>query len=156
MNHTTLNLSFTNIWGLCSNLAECESFLKSSSPDILALCETNNFSVKGYLSLIWKDSVTHMPGLAVYVKEGLTCAPYLFLENFVDSCFWLALLRPVCYFFFIYWSPSSLCMVFDSTPVSKNFTQIVQTFQWIYWAWAINCKCKEVFSTIAWAIYCPP
>ena len=59
---------------------DCESFLESNSPDILALCESNlddsidsgNFSVRGYLLLILKDSITHMHGLAVYVKEGCT------------------------------------------------------------------------------------
>ena len=47
-----------------------------------ALCETNmdgsidsgNFSVRGYLPLIQKDSVTHMHGLAGYVKDGLLFA----------------------------------------------------------------------------------
>ena len=55
-----LMLSFTNIRGLRSNFVDCESFLESNSPDILALCETNlddsfdsgNFSLKGYLPLI--------------------------------------------------------------------------------------------------------
>ena len=37
----SLKLSFTNIRGLRSNLIDCESFLQSNSPDILALCETN-------------------------------------------------------------------------------------------------------------------
>ena len=32
--------------------------------------DSGNFSVRGYLPLIQKDS-THMDGLAVYVKEGL-------------------------------------------------------------------------------------
>ena len=74
--HNSLKLAFTNIWGLCSNFVDCESSLESNSPDILALCETNlddsiasdNFSVRGYLPLIQKDSITHMHGLAVYVK----------------------------------------------------------------------------------------
>ena len=43
---------------------------------INALCETNlddsndsgNFSVRGYLPLIRKDSTTHMHGLTVYEK----------------------------------------------------------------------------------------
>ena len=56
----SLKLSFTNICGLCSNFVECEPFLESSFPDILAVCETNfddsidsgNFSVRGYLPLI--------------------------------------------------------------------------------------------------------
>ena len=87
--HNSLRLSFTNIWGLHSNFADCESFLESNSPDILALCEINlddsidsgNFSVRGYLSLTWKDSSTHMHGLAVYVKERLSFAQDLSLEN---------------------------------------------------------------------------
>ena len=52
--------SLTNIRGLRSNFADCESFLESNSLDILALCETNldgsidsgNFFVTGYLPLI--------------------------------------------------------------------------------------------------------
>ena len=122
--HNSLKLSFTNIWGLLSNFVECESFLESNSPDILALCKTSlddlidsgNFSVRGYLPLIQKDSVTHMHGLAVYVKEGLPFAWDLSLENSADSylCFRLALLHSVSYFFFLYRSPSwLLCMVFD-------------------------------------------
>ena len=78
----TIKLSFTNIRGLRSNFADCESFLESNSPDILALCETNlddsinsgNFSVRGYLPLIRKDSRTHMDDYTVYVKEGLPFA----------------------------------------------------------------------------------
>ena len=109
--HNSLKLSFTNTRGLCSNFVECESFLESNSPDILALCETNlddsidsgNFSVRGYLPLIRKDSITHMHGLAVYVKEGLPFARDLSLENSADSylCFQLALLHSVSYFFFL-------------------------------------------------------
>ena len=123
--HNSLKLSFTNIWGLCSDFVNCKSFLESNCPDILALCETNlddsidsgNFSVRGYLPLIRKDSSTHMHGLTVYVKEGLPFAWDLSLENSVDSylCFQLALLHSVSYFFFLNQLPSSLlCTVFDS------------------------------------------
>ena len=122
--HNSLKLSFTNIWGLRLIVN-----FESNSPDILALCETNlddsidsgNFSVRGYLPLIRKDSSTHVHGLAVYVKEGLPFARDLSLENSADSylCFWLALLDSVSYFSFLYQSPSSsLCMVFDS--ISSN------------------------------------
>ena len=53
-------------------------FIGSNSPNIRALCEKNlndsidsgNFSVRGYLPLNRKASVTYMHGLAVYVKEG--------------------------------------------------------------------------------------
>ena len=91
--HNSLKLSFKNIQGYCSSFVEGEFFLGSNFWDILALCETNldgsidsgNFSGRGYLPLIWKDSVTHMHGLAVYVKERLPFAQDLSLENSVDS-----------------------------------------------------------------------
>ena len=77
--HNSLKLGFTNIQGLHLNFVDCESFLESTSPDILTLCEANldnsidsgSFSVKGYLPLIRKDSSTHMHGFIVYVKEEL-------------------------------------------------------------------------------------
>ena len=106
--HSSIELSFTNIQGLCSNFAECESFLESNSFDILAVCETNsddsidsvNFFVIGYLPLTWKDSITH-------VKVGLPFTQDLSLENSAESyiCFQLVLLYCVSYFFFFYQSP---------------------------------------------------
>ena len=77
--------------------------------------------MRGYLSLIQKDSSAHMHGLAVYVKEGLPFARDLSLENSADSylCFRLALLHSVSYR-----SPSSaLCMVFDS--ISSNIDKVL-------------------------------
>ena len=55
--HNSLKLCFMNTRGLHSNFADCESFLESNSPDILALYETNlddsidsgSFSGRGYL-----------------------------------------------------------------------------------------------------------
>ena len=38
----------------------------------------------GYLPLTLKDPITHMHGLAVYVKEGLPFARYLSLQNSKD------------------------------------------------------------------------
>ena len=109
--HNSLKLSFIKIRGLRSNFVDCESFLESNSPDILALCETNlddsihsgNFSVRGYLPLIRKDSSTHMHGLAVHVKEGLPFARDLFLKKSLDCylCFRLALLQSVSCFLFL-------------------------------------------------------
>ena len=132
--YNSLKLSFMNIRGLHLNVVGCESFLESTSPDILALCELNlndsidsgNFSVRGYLPLIWKDSSTHMHGLAVYVKKGLPFAQDLSLENSADSyiCFWLALLHSVSNFIFLYRSPSSaLSTIFDS--ISPNIDEVL-------------------------------
>ena len=75
--HNPQKLSITNISGLHHSIfIECESFLESNFPDILALYETNlddsidsgNFFVSVFLLLIRKDSVTHVYVLAVYVK----------------------------------------------------------------------------------------
>ena len=84
-----LKLSFMNICGLHSNFVKTGSSVESKSPVILTLCETNlddsidsgNFSVTDYLPLIWKDSITHMHVLAVYVKEGLPFVQDLSLEK---------------------------------------------------------------------------
>ena len=39
--NNSLKLRFTNICSFHLNYVECESFLESRSPDILALCEKN-------------------------------------------------------------------------------------------------------------------
>ena len=61
-----------------------------------------NFSLN--YSTIATDGFTHMHSLEVYVKEGLSFARDLSLENSADSyvCFRLALLHSVSYFFFLY------------------------------------------------------
>ena len=130
----SLKLSFTNIWGICSNFLDSEFFLESNSPDILALCETNldgsidsgNFFVRGYLPLIQKDSSTHMFGLAVYVKEELPFTWDLSLENSANSylCFRMALFHSVSYFFSLYRSPSpTSCTTFYS--ISSNIYEVL-------------------------------
>ena len=137
--------SYWRVQPLCKRVLAHSSFSFSSfsslwifpsirPADILALCEKNlddkidsgNFSVGGYLPLIWKDSSTYMHGLAVYVKEGLPFAQDLSLQNSADSylCCRLALLHSVPYFFFLYRSPSSrFCTVFDS--ISLNIDEVL-------------------------------
>ena len=132
--HNSLKLSFTNIWDFLSNFVDCESFLESNSPDIIALCDTNmddsidsdNFSMRGYLPLIQKDFTTPMHRLTVYVKEVLPFTHDWSLENSVDSylCFWMALIRSVSYLYFLYWSPSSsLCTNFGS--ISSDIDEVL-------------------------------
>ena len=119
--HNALKLSSTNIWGLCSNFFEFESFLQSNSFDIHFMWEKLGwfswfwqFLCEGLTSFNLKDSITHRHDLAVHVKEELFSRD-LSLENSVDSylCFWLALLHLGSYFFFpLYqWPSLSLCMV---------------------------------------------
>ena len=121
--HKSLKLSFTNIQCLRSNFVDCESFLESNSPDILALCETNlddsidsgSFSVRGYLPLIRKDSSTHMCGLAVYVKEGLPFARDLSLEI-------------LCRFLFMFSTGFTSLSVLLLFPLSITFFSFVHSF----------------------------
>ncbi|CAE1168972.1 unnamed protein product [Acanthosepion pharaonis] len=102
-----------------------ESFLSADCPDILALCETNlvssipssDLSIPGYLPLLRKDSLTHMHGLSVYVKDHIPLARELSLESPDQSymCLRLSLLNAVSYLFFLYRSPSSQdCGILDS------------------------------------------
>ena len=126
-----LKLNLTNIWRFPSNLVHCEPFLGSNYPVMLDLCKTNmdnsinssNLSVRHYLPLIRNVFVINMHGLAVYVREELSFARDLSLENFADSClcFRLALLHSVPYFLFLYWPPSSsLC-----TAISSNIDEFL-------------------------------
>ena len=113
--HNSLKLSFASIQHLCSNFVDCEFFLESNSPDILAVCETNldnssdssNSSVRGYLPLIPKDSSTHMHGLAVYVKEGLISRKLcrfllMFLTGFTSLNVLLRFLLLITFFIFVH------------------------------------------------------
>ena len=127
--HNSLKVSFSNVRGLRTNFLDCESFLLSQSPDILALCETNldasidtsHFAVNGYLPLIRKDSCTHMHGLGLFVRDSLPLAQDIALESSEHSymCFRLALLNSTSYFFFLYRSPSSpSCAILDSVSIN--------------------------------------
>ena len=150
--HNSLKFSFTNIWGLCSNFVDCESFLESNSPDILAVWDK-----PGWLNWFWqflcerlssfnpKDSSTHMHGLTVYVKEGLPFAQELSLENSADSYlfFWLILLHSVSYIFFLYQPPSLfLCLVFDC--ISSNIDEVLLI---IFGDFTIHHKGKHTYSS---------
>ena len=71
-----------------------------------------------------------MDGLAVYVKEGLSFAQDLSLENSSDSYlrFQLALPHSVSSFYFLHrYSSDSLCKVFDS--ISSNIDEILSISQ---------------------------
>ena len=110
--HKFRKLRFNNIWDVPSNFLVRKSFFASNSPDILVLCQTNfddsfdseTSSMRGYLYLIRRNSITDMHGFAVYVKEGLPFAKDLSPKNSVNSClcFRLALRYSVLYFFFLY------------------------------------------------------
>ena len=111
------------------------SFLESNSPDILALCETKigwlswfwQFLCKGLPSLIWKDSITHMHGLAVYVnwKKDFPFAWDLSLENSNNSylCFGPTLLHSVLLLFPLW--------VFAKILSQKNGEHFSKKCQWI-------------------------
>ena len=101
--HNSLKLRFTNIRGLRSSFIDCESFLESSIPDILFLCETNldDSTYSGKYPLIRKNSITHMHGIAVNLMEN-SLLHGTYIQKTADSylCFRLVLLHSVSYFFF--------------------------------------------------------
>ena len=121
--HNSLKLSFTN--NQRSNFVECESFLESNSPHILAVCKTNlddsidsgNFFLRGYLPLIWKDSITHMHGLAVYVKEVL---PFAFCTGLIS--------RKLCRFLLMFSTSFTSLSVLLLFPLSITFFSFVHSF----------------------------
>ena len=142
--NNSLKLSFVNIRGRLSNCVDCESDLESNSPGILALCETNlddsidsdNFSVKDYLSLIQKDSSTHMHGLAVYVKEGLPFAQDLSLENSADSCIFLSQTNLLIWLTFLLGSQTVILTVLLFW-ISFFLLTLVFVLQWLSLHWEI-------------------
>ena len=80
-----LKLIFITLGGVhCSNFVGCQSFFESNSPNFFALYEKNLedwcFSVRGYFSLIQKDSVNHLHVFTVYAKEGV---PFLHNLSFL-------------------------------------------------------------------------
>ena len=114
--HASLKLSFINIQGLRLNFVDFESLLESNSSDILALCEKNlddsidsgNFSVRGYLPLIWKYSSTHMHGLTVFAKERLPFALdlWFYFTQCLTSFSFINYLLHLCTWFFILFHPT--------------------------------------------------
>ena len=65
---------------------------------------SSNLSAKSYLPFIWNVSVIHIYDLPVYVKEELIFGGDLSLENSANSysCFQLAFLHLVSYFFVLF------------------------------------------------------
>ena len=132
--YNSLKHNFMNIWGVCSNLVECESFLESNSPDILALCETNlndsigsdNFSLRGYLSLIQKDPITYMHVLEVYVKERIPFAQDLSLENSVDLLMFLTSFASLSVLILFSLSITSLLLCANFDCILSNLDEVLQ------------------------------
>ena len=104
--HNSLKLSFTNIWGLPSNFAECESFIESNSPETLGQTWMTQLiltiSLWGVIFLYSKQvillicMVFHLMSFSLW----LPFAPGISLENSAASylCFWLALLHSMSFF----------------------------------------------------------
>ena len=77
--HNSLKPSFANIKSFVGILLNVNlslnqtllTFLLYVRQTYMIQIDSGNFSVKGNLPLNWKDSTTHMYGLAVHVKEGL-------------------------------------------------------------------------------------
>ena len=87
---------------------------------------SSNFSVRGYVPIISKDSVTHMHDVTVYAKElQVPFAWDLSLKNSEDSyiSFRMALLHLFSNFFFLCRWLSYLCTV--SNAMSFNIDEVL-------------------------------
>ena len=126
LTYARLKISLSNICDLRTNFPHHESFILSQLLDILILCETNledsihtkYHSIQGCLSLIQKDSSTHMLGIGHFVKGKLPFTGDVSLESFKDSymCCHLSLLYSISYSLYLCWSrtslSSSICIIF--------------------------------------------
>ena len=121
--HKSVKRRFRKLQGLHSNVFDVNLFLNQTFLTFLLYVRQTwmtrlvlEISVKAYLPLIRKDSITLMYGLAVHINEGLAFAQDLFLENSADCylCFRLALFYLASCFSFIFRSPLSLWTVFYS------------------------------------------
>ena len=122
--NSVLSTTCINTRGLRSNFSSVESYLLQSSPDLLALCETNlssavsscDLSVDGYLPLIRKDSNSHMLGLGIYIRKNSPICRETRFEStdYSFMCFRLAPLHSITFLFVLYRSPLSQdCTLFD-------------------------------------------
>ena len=118
--HNSLKLSFTNIQGLCLNYVGCESFFRSTSPDILAVCETNldYFTDFGSFSMVRASVSSINPKWFCYsyawsysLCEGRNSFCMEFISRKICN-FWLALLHSVFYFFPLFLHLLRLCAQF--------------------------------------------
>ena len=83
--------------------------------------------------------MTHMHGLAVYVKEGLSFAWDFSLEDSAHLCYQLALLHLLSYFFFLCRLPFLLlCMNFDS--VSSNINKVLSINRFVFGDFNVHHK----------------
>ena len=116
-----LTISFSNIRGLRSNLAELTQFLRAESPDILAVSETrlapdiqsSEVTPDGYVLHRLDKAPCH--GLAVYTKPSL---PLVHMSEHEDSRFEFLsfvahLKKSTLLLFFLYRSPSATCEILD-------------------------------------------
>ena len=149
--HNSLKLSFTNIWGNISNFVECEPFLESNSPDILALCETNwddsidsgNNSVRGYFPLVreycysYPVSCSLWEGKASFCLGRISRKPCGFLFIFSTgfnsfSSFNVLLIFPLSITFFIFMH-SFWCYV--KWPFSDGWLSYSYYFEFVFFIW---------------------
>ena len=79
--------------------------------------KTGNFSMRGYLPLIWKDCSTHVHGLAIYLKEGLPLKEGRTSTGFASLTVFLLLFVfffPPLITFFVFVHGSWFCFIYHT------------------------------------------
>ena len=121
---TTYLSNATLIFNLLIKWLIFEVFVLTLLDEKLSLSQSIHVSLRGHLPFVWKGSITHIYGRAVYVKERLTFAHDISIK-ILGFIFSMALCHSVSYFFFLYRSPSSsFSTIFEA--VSFNTDKVLQ------------------------------
>ena len=78
--YNSWKLSLTNIWDLCLNFMECESFLETLLTFLLYVRQTWMTQLIQVI-LLWNFTFTYMHGLAVYANERIPFTQGLSIQN---------------------------------------------------------------------------
>ena len=87
---------------------------------------SDNFSLRGYLSLIQKDPITYMHVLEVYVKERFPFAQDLSLENSVDLLMFLTSFTSLSVLILFSLSITSLLLCANFDCILSNLDEVLQ------------------------------
>ena len=121
----SLKVSFTYIQRLCSNFARCESFLESSSPNILALCKTNLDDSTLLAISLWR---------AIFLESEMILSLRCIVLQFIlrkEFLLYRTICRKLWEFLFMFWTGFASFSVLLFSPLPITFFAFVSNF-WYY------------------------
>ena len=103
-----------------------------------------------------------LPCLNCFIGQFWWVSNY-FQNNFLSKRFWMISYQKwislkMFHLYTIFLQQKQFFSIYTINMFSNEksaVTRYLQAFQWIFCVREINCPCKNVFSKIEWAIYCP-